>query len=518
MKLTQALHHSLRERPDDVATVFGQRRQTYAEFVARVARFAGMLRSVGVKRGARVAILSLNSDYYLDYVYGCFWAGAVINPVNVGWSASEIGYSLDDCTTAVLLVDDALADLVAPLRSLSKSLQTVIYIGQGDCPEGMLSFAALMENAPELPDANAAGQDLAAILYTSGTTGQPKGVMLSHANLCSDALNTLEVLQSEARVIGLLTVPLFHVAGIATFIQLVTRLAMVVVLPSFASKAVLSVIDQEHVNECFLFPTMIKALIEYPDFARYDVSSLGQIFYGAAPIDSNLLQRAIAQLPQADFTQVYGMTELSHVVAVLPSWYHTVEGQQYCKRGATGRPIPNVEIKIVDQGGDEVASGIIGEIIARGPMRMMGYWNKPKQTAAAIRQGWVYTGDAGYIDADGFLYVVDRMKDTILTGGESVYSAEVENVILKLPQVAQCAVISVPDDKWGERVHAAVVVRDGQVIDDKSIMTHCKQLIASYKCPTSIEFRATLPLSTAGKLLKYELRNPHWEGRSRRIA
>ncbi|TDK65637.1 long-chain-fatty-acid--CoA ligase [Sapientia aquatica] len=518
MNLTQALHHGLRERPHQTATVFRKRRQTYTQFVERVARFAGLLQGVAVKRGARVAILSLNSDYYLEYLYGCFWAGAVINPVNIRWTVNEIAYSLDDCTTAVLLVDDTFKHLIEPLRTLSSSLQTVIYIGEAACPEGMLSFTTLMQDAPAVPDANVNEQDLAAILYTGGTTGQPKGVMLSHANLCSDALSAIEVFQSGKMVTGLLTVPLFHVGGIAVLIQLITRLSTAIVLPSFSSKAVLAMIEKEEVTECFLVPTMIKMLIEDSDFAKYDTSSLIQIFYGAAPIDSNLLNRAITQFPRTDFAQVYGMTELSPVVAVLPSWYHTVDGQKQGKLGAAGRPIPNAEIKVVNEVGEEVASGSFGEIIARGPMRMMGYWNKPKQTAKALRNGWMHTGDAGYIDADGFLYVVDRLKDMIVTGGENVYSAEVENAILTLPQISQCAVVGVPDDKWGERVHAVVVLRDGQTINDQAIITHCRKIIAGYKCPSSIEYRSALPISAAGKILKYELRDPHWQGRSRKVG
>jgi acyl-CoA synthetase (AMP-forming)/AMP-acid ligase II len=222
-------------------------------------------------------------------------------------------------------------------------------------------------------------------------------------------------------------------------------------------------------------------------------------------------------LPQAEFAQLYGMTELSPVITALPAWCHTPEGQKLDKLRAAGRPVPIAEVRIVDSDGRDVPAGTVGEIVARGPMVMSGYWNKPEQTAEALRDGWMHTGDSGYMDADGFVFVVDRIKDMIVSGGENIYSAEVENAILQMPEVAQCAVIGVPDDKWGERVHAVIVLRSGKILDAQAAIAHCKSMIAGYKCPRSVEFRTELPFSAAGKLMKYQLREPFWRERERRV-
>jgi acyl-CoA synthetase (AMP-forming)/AMP-acid ligase II len=514
MSLTQALHKALRERPNHTATIFANRRQSYAQLVGRVARLSGALRQLDIKPGDRVAMLSLNSDRFVEYLYGSFWAGAVVNPVNTRWSVNEIAYSLDDSESAVLLVDDAMKHMIDPLRKLSKSLRTVIYVGDESCPAGMLDYETLLAGAEAVPDAFAKDDALAAILYTGGTTGLPKGVMLSHRNLYIDALGAIAASQRSAESVGLLVAPLFHVGCIGLVLQLAARLATMVIVPGFAPAAVLAAIEHERVVEAFLVPTMIKMLIEHPEFPQSELSSLRTVLYGAAPIDSSLLDRAMDLLPKAEFVQVYGMTELAPVITVLPAWCHTREGQKAGKLKSAGRPIPIAEVRIVDENDEDVPVGTTGEIVARGPMVMLGYWKQPEQTANALRGGWMHTGDAGYMDADGFIYMNDRIKDMIVTGGENVYSIEVENAILKLPQVSMCGVIGVPDDTWGERVHAVIVLREGAMLDEQALVAHCKSLIAGYKCPRSIEFRTAMPLSAAGKLLKYELRKPYWPSRS----
>ena len=250
---------------------------------------------------------------------------------------------------------------------------------------------------------------------------------------------------------------------------------------------------------------MLKRVIEHPRFAEFDTSSLHTILYGAAPIDEALLMQALEALPKVQFNQVYGMTELSPVITALPPSCHAAHAPARLRRSA-GRPVPIAEVRIVDPEGHTVPTGTVGEIAARGPMVMAGYWNKPAQTAEVLRNGWMHTGDGGYMDENGYVYVVDRLKDMIVTGGENVYSAEVENAITQLPQVSMCAVVGVPDERWGERVHAVVVLRSGHDLSETELMTHCKQEIAGYKCPRSVDFRSEIPLSPAGKVLKYELR------------
>ncbi|WP_328188265.1 long-chain-fatty-acid--CoA ligase [Marinobacter sp. OP 3.4] len=518
MYLTQPLHKALTEAPDKTATVCQGRRHSYREFVSRIARLAAGLKKLGLKEGDRVAILGLNSDRYAEAIYATFWAGGVINPVNIRWSPAEIIYSLDDCDSTFLVVDDTFSPMIGPLSEGSRSLSTVIYTGDQETPAGTHNSEALIRDNEEVDDALRSNDDLAAVMYTGGTTGKPKGVMLSQMNLFSDALGSQAVANMPLRSVTLHSAPTFHVAGTGLILQGVMRHSTNVIIPMFEPKAVLEAIQNEKVIETFLVPTMLRMVLAHPDFANYDLSSLQHMMYGASPMDSTLLNRAREALPQAGFLQAYGMTELSPTVTILTKDWHTDEGFESGKMMSAGKPLPMVEIRIVDGNDNPVPNGTRGEIVARGPVVMQGYWNKPEQTAQALRNGWMHTGDAGYMDEDGFVYVVDRIKDMIVTGGENVYSAEVEEALLQMPQVAQCAVIGVPDDDWGERVHATVVVNDDAELTLDEVMAHCRTLIANYKIPRSLEIREELPLSPAGKLLKYKLREEHWSDRDRKVS
>lgn len=517
MELTLALHKGRRERPNDSAVVFGAQRTSFAQFGTRVARLAAALRSLGMQPGDRVGMMGMNSTRYVEYFFGTWWGGGAINPVNIRWSAKEVAYSLDDCDTRILLVDQFFAPQAAALRALSTSLTTLVYCGDGEVPEGMLDYEALLAAATPVEDLHRGGEDLAAVMYTGGTTGMPKGVMLSHTNLYINALSSAATVSRPARSIGLIAAPFFHVAGCGFSIGMMQRLGTQVVVPFFEEVAVLQAIATERVTETFLVPTMVKRLIEHPRFAEFDMGSLAKMMYGAAPIDETLLTHAMQVLPNAEFCQAYGMTELSPTIAILPPSDHLPGPHQARRLRSAGRPVPVAEVRIVGPDGHELPVGEIGEITARGPMVMKGYWNKPNETAAALRDGWMHTGDGGMMDADGYLYVVDRIKDMIVSGGENVYSAEVENAIAQMPEVSMSAVIGVPDDKWGERVHAVLMLREGADLDAERVIAHCKTLIAGYKCPRSVEFRKELPLSPAGKLQKFILREPFWAGRQRRI-
>ena len=509
MQLTQPIHKAARERPNDTATVFGDRRKTFAEHQHRIAKLAGALQTLGAKPNDRIAMLALNADYYVEYVFATLWAGAVINPVNTRWSLAEIAYSLVDCDTGILLVDDAFAKLVEPLRAQCPCIRHVIYCGSGTA-DGTLNahhYEALIESSEPVADACRSGTDLAAILYTGGTTGQSKGVMLSHAALYINSLSVLAVTRPQVDTF-LHVAPMFHVGGLVSIFQSSLRLSTQIILSGFDPLALIQSIEREQVNETFLVPTMIQLLIDHPEFANHDVSSLRNIVYGAAPIDETLLQRALHALPNSEFMQVYGMTEIAPVVAILPNSCHTIEGQSLKKLKAAGRPTSINEVKIINPStGEESPTGEFGEITVRGPSLMLGYWNKPEETARALHHGWMYTGDGGYMDEDGYLYVTDRLKDMIVSGGENDYSCEVENAILTNPAVQLCAVIGIPDQKWGEAVHAVVVVREGHRLSEDQVKETCRGLIAGYKTPRSVEFRTELPLSAAGKLLKYKLRD-----------
>lgn len=517
MFLTQGVHKGLRERPHEVSAICGTDRITRGQLADRVARLGSALRTLGMAAGDRVGMLSLNSIRYIEYFYGTWWGGGVINPVNIRWNPKEVAYSLDDCDTRILLVDDTFAPMVPALRQHSKSLATVVYCGSKAPPEGMLGYEALLAAATPMADAQRRDGDLAAVMYTGGTTGRPKGVMLSHANLYLNALSNSAAVPRDAVRLGLVTAPMFHVAGCGVTLIAMQRLTPQVVVPAFDEVAIMTALQEHKANELFLVPTMIKRVLDHPRFNEFDLTSVKLVLYGAAPIEAALLEQAMRQLPNASFAQAYGMTELSPTISVLGPDHHKPGPNQARWLRSAGRPVPIAEVRIVDAEDNECPVGTVGEICARGPMVMQGYWNKPAETAAALKGGWMHTGDGGRMDEDGFLYVVDRIKDMIVSGGENVYSAEVENALAQLPEVAMSAVIGVPDAQWGERVHAVIVLRPGMAIEAEAVIAHCRTLIAGYKCPRSVEFRPELPITAAGKLQKFALREPYWAGHARRV-
>ena len=507
MYLTQGLHRAIQQKPNAIATIHNGRRHSFAQLGDRVARLAGALQHIGMKSGDRVAMLSLNSDRYLEYYLAVLWGGGVVNPVNIRWSPTEIAYSLDDCDCHILIVDDLFAPMLPELKDRSKVLRTVIWAGEGaSCPEGMLSYETILAGARPIADVMRGYDDVAGIFYTGGTTGFPKGVMLTHANMVSNTLGMLSTRPTRSDDIGLHSAPMFHLADVAFMMGLLLRGATHTFVPAFNPVAVLETIARERVTESVLVPTMIQMLVDHPDIKNYDLSSLQWLVYGASVISEAVLERAFAAIPNAKFTQAYGMTELAPIATILTAEYHTLSGPHAGKLRSAGRAVMGTDVRIVDSEGHEVSRGTVGEVAVRGANVMKGYWNKPAETASAIKNGWMHTGDGGYMDEEGFVFIVDRIKDMIVTGGENVYSAEVENALAKHPAIAMCAVIGIPDHKWGETVHAAIVFKPNAEATVEEIKAHCKTLIAGYKCPRSIEFRTALPISGAGKLLKYKLR------------
>ena len=517
--LTQSLHRAVQQHPDRVAVRFGHRQRTFREFADRVARLAGALQKLGMRAGDRVAMLSLNSDRYLEYQMAVPWAGGVLNPCNIRWSASEILYSLDDSGSSILLVDETFRALVEQFRRDCRTLREVVYCGDGEVPAGMHGYEALLAAADPVPDTVRRGEDLAGIFYTGGTTGFPKGVMLSHNNLCSSGLALRAEGLASPGGTYLHAAPMFHLAdmGLSTphWIEGNTHS----IIPAFNPELVLDTFERDRVTHVVLVPTMIQMMVDHPTMKKSrDLSALQTIAYGASPISETVLERAMAALPGVGFVQAYGMTELSPLATVNPAYYHTVEGRKLGKLRAAGRAGYCIELRVVDAEGREVPRGTVGEVVVRGPNVMQGYWNKPEQTAAAVRDGWMHTGDGAWMDDDGFIFIADRLKDMVITGGENVYSAEVENAVAQHRAVAACAVIGIPSEQWGETVHAVVVRKPGQDVTPDALIAHCKALIAGYKCPRSVVFVDALPISGAGKVLKTKLREPFWQGRERAVA
>lgn len=505
MYLTQGLHRALQATPNASATIFKDRVRSYAEHAERIARFAGALQKLGVEAGDRVGILSMNSDRFAEYLLAVPWAGAAVNPVNIRWSPAEIAYSMKDSDTRVLLIDDAFVPMAASLQELAPGLATLIHCGDGPTPAGMLSYEELVEGSEPVDDAYRGGDDLAGVFYTGGTTGFPKGVMLSHTNFVTSGLGTVatgELLQSGARLLH--AAPMFHLADLAAWCGLVVLGGTHIMVPYFEPVSVLQAIAEHRPTDVLLVPTMVQILVDHPEAGNFDLSSLKRMLYGGSSISEGVLNRAKARFPGLRLTQAYGQTEASPVITLLlPDDHHGMPMR------SGGRAAPHSQVAILDLDGKEVALGDVGEICTKGAHVMQGYWNNPEQTAQALRGGWLHTGDLGYLDAEGFVYVVDRLKDMIITGGENVYSAEVENALSKHPAVASSAIIGVPDDAYGERVHAVVVLAPGASATAEELAAFCRDHIAGYKVPRSFEFVPALPMSGAGKILKRELREHH---------
>ena len=506
MYMTQCLQRTLQQNPDQLATVFGDRRRTYRQFGDRVARLAGTLQNLGMAAGDRVGMLALNSDRYLEYIMGVWWGGGVLNPVNIRWSVPEIVYSLDDCSTGILIVDEHFAPLAEQIRRSARHAPRFIYAGEGEVPVGMLGFEQLIGQIAPVEDAGRGGEDLACIMYTGGTTGFPKGVMQSHLNLWSACMPRMVDMPPIRDGRLLHVAPLFHVAGMARALIQFMAGESHVLLSNFDAAQVLQVIERERITETLLVPTMILALLAHPDFDRHDLSSLKRLTYGASPSAGEMVEQVLARLPDLELSHSYGLTEACPVVSSNLPCNHTPQARKSGLSRSVGRGGLGGKVKIVDPQGQEVARGMVGEIIVRGPNIMQGYWNKPEETAKALRDGWLFTGDGAYMDEQGYLFIVDRLKDMIVSGGENVYSAEVENVLSRHPAVAMCAVIGVPHEQWGEAVHAVVVRKPGAQVDAEQLRRYCREFIAPYKCPKTVEFRDELPLSAAGKVLKRELR------------
>lgn len=504
MYLTQMVHRNLQQMADRPAIIDGPRSWTWCAFADRVARFAGAVQGIGLRPGDRVALLARNGHRFLEYIFGTLWAGGVINPVNIRWSAAEMGYSLENCDTRILIVDAAFAPLVPAIREAAPGLRTVITIDAA--LDGALDYEAWLAAADPVPDALRADDDLAAVLYTGGTTGFPKGVMLSHRNLMASALGTLATDEARSGERYLHCAPLFHVGALSGLFLSMLSGSVHVMMPGFDPGDALEVIDRERVTDFFMVPTMIRMLIDHPRFGELDMGHVRNIRYGASCIDDALLDRAMAAFPNARFSQAYGMTELSPICAMLSPADHSAEARARGRGRSAGRATPATELRIVDRDDREVERGTIGEICARGPTVMLGYWGMAEATADALRGGWMHTGDMGWMAADGYVTVVDRIKDVIITGGENVYSAEVERALSTHPAVGQVAVIAVPCPRYGEQVHAVIVLREGTAADEEAIQAHVRARIAGYKVPRSFSFVDALPLSAAGKVLKTVLR------------
>lgn len=519
MQITSMIKRAAQINPNGIATIFQDRQQSWSQMLDRVARLAGALQELGMKPGDRVALVSLNSDRFIEYYFAVVWGGGAMMPMNIRWSAAECAYALNDAGAEILICDDAFKDLAAEVKPQVTGLKTLIYAGDGATPEGMENYEDLLAAAAPAADLERSGDDLAGVFYTGGTTGFPKGVMLSHTNFYVGAVSNAHDINMHDRTVYLHAAPMFHIADLLWFSAITLMAGTHVIIPMFTPEGTLKAIEQHRPDQTLLVPVMLQMVLQSDKLAQTDISSLRQIAYGASPITEAVLKDAFVKFPNVSFLQAFGQTELSPVATILPAEYHVLDGPKAGKLRSAGRATRVCEIRIVDDHIQEVARGDVGQIAVKGPTTMLGYWNKPEVTAETIIDGWVMTGDAGYMDEDGFVFLVDRVKDMIVSGGENVYSAEVENALGQHPAVATSAVIGIPSDQWGESVHALVILHPDATVTTEELQAHCHQLIAGYKCPRSIEYRTEpFPLSGANKVLKTELRKPYWQGKQRQIS
>ena len=496
-------------------------RLTRREMVDRVARLAAALLNLGMQEGDRVAMLAPNGQRYVEFYFGVLWGGGIVVPVNSRFALAEMIEQVRDAEPVVLIVEGAFVDIGEELARSVPSIKALLIAGKADASghdARSVGYEDALHAAKPAPDAMPREDDIACLFYTGGTTGRSKGVMLSHGNLWANAMATIAHLHLDDSLVHLHSGPLFHLGAGGRVYATAVAGGKHVVISRFTPELALSTIAREKVTVATFVPTMLSMLLQLPDLERYDLSSLRLITYGASPMPEAVLQECLKRLPHIRFAQSYGMTELSPVATMLGTEQHTLNAPPGRLRSA-GRPVYSAEVRIVDPGDNELPRGQVGEIVVRGPIVMKGYWRRPELTAQTLRGGWMHTGDAGYFDDEGFLFVADRIKDMIISGGENVYSVEVENAICSHPDVSQCAVIGIPDQRWGEAVHAIVVPRAGvATLSADSIVMHCRTLIAGYKCPRSIDLRdEPLPLSSVNKVDKAVLRDPFWKDRTRRV-
>ncbi|MFO1425612.1 MAG: long-chain-fatty-acid--CoA ligase [Steroidobacteraceae bacterium] len=517
--LTQLVERAALVNAGGVACHFQGRDTRWSELRERIARTAGVLRGLGVRDGDRVAIISANSDFYCQYLFAVAWAGGVITPVNARLTAPEALYWLQDSGATIVFVDAPFVELIERIRSqLGSQVHAFVYVGADAAPAGYHDLAALLATTQPVPDAGRQGDDLYAIYYTGGTTGRSKGVMLTHGGLLVNVMQWTMTIGVTGVDRMLIVAPMFHMVAALNCIVAALIAGSAVILPRFDAELVLRTIAEQRVTKAALVPAMLDSLVSSPDARRWDLSSLKRISYGGAPMPESLLRRALELLPQTRFFQIYGQTEGGPNISCLAPEDHVLSGPGTEHLRSAGKPLPAVDVGIFDENGNRLALGQRGEICVRSPGLSPGYWNKPEETRAARRGDWLRTGDVGYFDAGGFLYIVDRLKDMIVTGGVNVYSAEVENALHAHPAVAECAVIGVPDARWGERVHAIVRLVEGAQCPAEQLMAHCRTLLADFKRPRSIDIvTQPLPRSAANKILKQELRAPFWRDQARKV-
>ncbi|WP_423798554.1 acyl-CoA synthetase [Neobacillus sp. SAB-20_R2A] len=493
-------------RPDRLALVYNEKRFTYLEFNERVNRLANALLSLGVRKGDRVDALLLNTNEMLEAVFACAKIGAIFVPINFRLSAEEVHYIVNDSRAYHFIYDSRMRPLVDQLRTMESSLLEYIHVGKQPHDADLLYEKLLEEASPDEPDFEIGIDDIHLMMYTSGTTGRPKGAMLSHGNTQWNAINFIHNTPVDYSDTTLAAAPLFHIGGMSVFtLPLIYKGGANILIDGFDPVRILQKINDEQVTTLFLVPAMWQALMSVPNFDAYDISSLQFAVSGGAPCPITVIE--FFQKRGIPFYEGFGLTETAPFVSILDK-ENTIR-----KNGSVGKEPMHTTVRIVDPLDRDVRPGEVGELIVNGPNVMVGYWNKPKETKEAIRNGWFYTGDLAKFDEDGFIYIVDRKKDMIITGGENVYPIEIEQVLYRHPNIREAAIIGYPDEKWGESIKAVVALKDSsQKITVADLEKFLDGKIARFKMPKQLEIVEALPRNATGKILKTVLRQNNSKG------
>lgn len=523
IRICDLLRSAAENHADKMAISFQGTTKNWRQTYQRCKAAATIFHKHGVGKGDCVAYLGFNSDVLYESYYSPALISAVMVPINYRLSVREMIECVEDCKPSILVIDPHFVEQAMALLESCSFITTIIYSGDENTPANMLSYedeiADVINQQSYCTLRPSEDDETVLIFYTGGTTGKSKGVMLSNINFQSNTDCSISQYRMKQGWTFMISGPMFHLAAGSRVFTNAALGGHGVILSKFDVKEYMESIEHYKVQSTTVVPTMLQMILDHPDFSMHDFSSLEMVSYGAAPMPVALLARVIAAFPDVEIFQTYGMTEASPILTVLEPRYHVLEGSDAGRLASVGKAASHVEMKVFNDKDEELPMGETGEIVARGLNIMTGYLNMPDQTAEVLRNGWYHSGDAGYVDEEGFLFLEGRVKDMIVSGGENVYPIEVENVLSEHEAIHQVAVIGVPHVTWGEAVHAVVLLKKGSSAEEQDLIQFCKERIAGYKCPVSISFREEpMPLSPINKILKTELRKPFWEGRDSKLV
>jgi len=500
--------------PERDSIVFEGKRWTYGQITERANRLANALVQLGIKQGDRIGILQVNCGQYIESYFAAAKLGAIFVPLNFRAKADEMAYMIGNAEIKMLFVGSRYLDMIKGMLPQLPCVKECITID----PESGPSYEDLVRSSsPDEVFCEIGDEDITILMYTSGTTGRPKGVPLRHNAFVTYVLDNVDPANPEVEEKNLLTVPLYHVAGIQAMLAAIYGGRTLVLMRQFEVKEWLGMIQREQATRAMLVPTMLKRVIDDPEFSQYNLSSLKVITYGAAPMPFEVIHKAIQVLPWVRFINAFGQTETASTITTLGPEDHQIEGTEEEKKkklkrltSSIGKPLPDVEVKIVDEEGRSLPVFQVGEILARGARIMTGYWRDEQKTSQVMtKDGWLRTNDMGWMDEDGYIYLSGRADDMIIRGGENISPEEVEDVLRSHPKVEEAAVIGVPDPEWGQQPRAIVVMKKGEVATSEEIVEHCRSRLAGFKRPRSVIFVDSLPRNLMGKVLRKNLREEH---------